>query len=228
MHLTNDKKMKVLFAVLLTTMLTGCQNWLDSAGLMDQTVLPPALPIDNPPPPKSTGSIYQSGYEIALYRDRIPSHRGDILTVKLEEQTQGEKKARLKANKEGDYAYKLPGLEKGKITGHIADFTSMTDFNGGGESNQQNKLHGTISVTVTRVLSNGNLMIQGESWLTINQGREYVRLTGIVRPYDVDSKNVISSQRIANARITYSGNGQVANAANSGLFTQFLLKFFPY
>ena len=177
---------------------------------------------------KKNGSIYQDGYEISLYRDRIPSRRGDILTVKLEESTKGEKKANMKTNKEGDYAYTLPGLEKGKVTGHIADFNSTTDFHGEGSSNQENKLHGTISVTVTSVLNNGNLMVQGESWVTINQGREYIRLTGIVRPIDIDASNSVSSQRIANARITYSGNGQVANSATGGLFTQFLIKFFPY
>lgn len=223
-----QRLLSIIILLMLTLGLSGCKHWMDDAGLRDETVLPPAYPIDNPPPPKTTGSIFQDGFEMSLYRDRIPSRRGDILTIRLEEQTQGEKKAKTKTNKNGQYAYKLPGLEKGKITGHTADFNSMTDFNGEGESNQQNKLHGTISVTVTRVLNNGNLMMQGESWVTINQGREYIRLTGIVRPYDIDANNTVSSQRVANARITYSGNGQVANSATAGFFTQFLLKFFPY
>lgn len=217
-----------LVATLLLS-LSGCMShWMDDAGIRDETVYPATYPIDNPPPPKSGGSIYQQGHEISLYQDHIPCRVGDLLTVRLEESTQGEKKAKTKSNKLGNYAYKLPGIEKGKITGHEADFDSQTLFNGEGESDQQNKLRGTVSVTITRVLSNGNFIVQGESWLTINQGREYVRLTGIVRPDDIDSTNSVSSQRIADARITYSGNGQVANASRGGLFTQFLLKFFPY
>lgn len=202
---------------------------LDDMGLRDETVYPPAYPTDHRPPPKSNGSIYQAGYEVSLYEDHIAGRVGDILTVRLEENTQGEKKAKTKTTKLGLDSFTLPGIDKvGRITGHIGAFNSNQQFNGDGESNQQNKLRGTVSVTVTRVLSNGNLVIQGESWLTINQGREYIRLTGIVRREDIDVNNSISSQRITDARISYSGTGQVANAARGGILTQLLFKFFPY
>lgn len=208
--------------------MAGCAHILDDAGLRDETVYPAVLPIDNPPPPKSEGSIFQAGHEISLYQDHIPSRIGDILTVRLEESTQGEKKAKTKSNKITSADFTLPGTDKGFITGHEASYNTDQEFNGEGESNQQNKLHGTISVTVRRVLSNGNLVVQGESWLTLNQGREYIRLTGIVRRDDIDSNNSVSSQRLADARITYSGNGQIANATRGGILTQFLFKFFPY
>src|SRR5690606_10747121 len=101
-------------------------------------------------------------------------------------------------------------------------------FDGKGQTNQSNRLQGMISVTVMRVLSNGNMYIQGESWVTINQGREYIRLTGIVRPQDVTAENIVSSQRIADARITYSGGGMVGNASRGGVLTQLFYKFFPF
>ncbi len=188
--------------------ISGCgTHFLDDAGLRDETVYPAALPIDNPPPPKTNGTIYQAGHEISLYQDHIPGRIGDILTIRLEEATQGEKKTKTKSNKLTADSFTLPGTKQGFITGHIASWDTDQQFDGGGESNQQNKLHGTISVTVTRVLSNANLVVQGESWLTINQGREYIRLTGIVRKDDIDSNNSVSSQRLADARISYSGYG---------------------
>lgn len=220
--------LRYINVIFLVTTISGCGHMLDDMGLRDETVNPPAYPSDVPPPPKHNGTIYQAGYEMTLYQDRIAYRIGDILTVRLEENTQGEKRAKLKSTKLSQDSFKFPGLEKGKITGHMGDFSSDQNFNGEGESNQQNKLRGTISVTVIRVLSNGNLVIQGESWLTINQGREYVRLTGIVRREDIEANNEISSQRVANARISYSGNGQVANASRGGFITQFLFKFFPY
>lgn len=209
--------------------LCGCaSHWLDDIGVRDETVYPATLPIDNPAPPKTNGSIYQAGHEMSLYQDHIPGRIGDILTVRLEEQTQGEKKAKMKTNKKTDNELVLPRMKGDHIYGQTVNLNTTMDFNGEGESNQQNKLHGTISVTVTRVLSNGNLMVQGESWLTINQGREYIRLTGIVRRDDIDASNSVSSQRLADARITYSGNGQVSNASRGGVITQLLFKFFPY
>ena len=219
---------KMMAITTLALTLCGCEHYLDHMGLRDETVYPAAYPIDNPAPPKSGGTIFQSGHEITLYQDRMANRIGDILTVRLEEATQGEKRAKTKSNKATDGTFTVPGVRYGQFQAHVGSFNTAQDFNGQGEASEQNKLHGTVSVTIIRVLSNGNLVIQGESWLTINQGREFVRLTGIVRPDDIDSTNTVSSQRIADARIIYSGNGQVANASRAGVITQFINKFFPY
>jgi flagellar L-ring protein precursor FlgH len=218
----------ILIALSFSLLLSGCEHYLDNMGLRDETVYPAAYPIDNPAPPKRNGTIYQSGHEITLYQDRMANRIGDILTVRLEETTQGEKKARTRANKIASNSITIPGIRQGGIQGHVVNTASNQQFNGDGESNEQNKLRGTVSVTVIRVLSNGNLVIQGESWLTINQGREYIRLTGIVRPDDIEPNNMISSQRVADARIAYSGNGQVSNVSRGGVLTQLMNKFFPY
>ena len=209
--------------------LSGCTpHILDELGLRDETIYPPTLPPNLEAPPKRDGSIYQAGYDVPLYQDHIANRVGDIITVRLEEQTQGQKKAKTKTNKTTSGTYTIPDIYHGDIQSHIGSYNTDNQFNGGGDMNQQNRLNGTVSVTVMRVLANGNLFIQGESWLTINQGREYVRLAGIIRPEDIDSNNSVSSQRIAGARIAYSGGGQVGNNSRGGFITQLLLKFFPY
>jgi flagellar L-ring protein precursor FlgH len=219
-------KIGLLFTVIFS--LSGCSHALDDLGVRDETVYPPALPIDNPAPPKTNGSIYQSGHEITLYEDRIAHNIGDILTVRLEETTQGEKKAKTKTNKTVTNDFQLPTLFGGNVNPLTFNTNTDQEFDGEGEADQQNKLKGTVSVTVMRVLSNGNMVVQGESWVTIDQGREYIRLTGIVRREDIEPNNMISSQRVAGARISYSGNGQVANSSRGGFVTQFLAKFWPY
>ncbi len=222
----------------LSAVLCGCSHWLDSMDVRSETIYPPSYPADNPPPPKSNGTIYQSGHEVSLYTDPIANRVGDILTVRLEETTEGEKQAKTKATKVsttntnngsglGDGGIE-PILLGGALHSLIFNTGTNLQFDGKGDTNQSNKLRGTISVTVTRVLSNGNMAIQGESWVTINQGREYIRLTGIVRPQDIGSDNIVSSQRIANARIAYSGGGLNGNATQGGFLTQLMYKFFPY
>lgn len=228
------RKFLQLVAVQMMLMaVSGCSHFLDQMDLHDETVLPPAYPVDNAAPPKTQGSIYQAGHQISLYEDHIAGRVGDILTIRLEEATQGEKQAKLKSNKTTtDNTNNGTGAEPVLLGSSVSRliFNTGTDleFDGKGETNQYNKLHGTVSVTIIRVLSNNNLMVQGESWITINQGREYIRLTGIVRPEDIEPNNLVSSQRIADARISYSGSGQVGNAARGGLLTQILYKFFPY
>jgi flagellar L-ring protein precursor FlgH len=76
-------------------------------------------------------------------------------------------------------------------------------------------------VTVVQRLDNGNLVVRGEKWITINQGREFVRVSGIIRPIDIDPDNSIPSSRVANARIAYSGKGAVADSAAPGLLARF-------
>ncbi len=70
---------------------------------------------------------------------------------------------------------------------------------GDSKSNQSNSLNGNISVHVLRVLPNGNLMIRGEKWLTLNNGDEYIRLTGVIRSKDISSNNTVVSSKVANA-----------------------------
>tara|TARA_R110000868_G_scaffold149559_2_gene372058 strand:- start:185 stop:865 length:681 start_codon:yes stop_codon:yes gene_type:complete len=220
------KIMSTVISICVLTQLTGCTTYFESDKHVE---FPPSYPQDIRVPPKENGTIYQSGYDVSLYQDRIAYHVGDIITVRLEEQTQGQKKSKTKTDKKTTNALAVneafgANLSRGLSLETAADMK----FDGNGESNQQNALSGTISVTVMRVLANGNLVVQGESWVTINFGREFIQLTGIIRRDDIDPNNTISSQRIANARITYSGNGQVANASRGGILTQFLNKYWPF
>jgi flagellar L-ring protein precursor FlgH len=220
------KLAKVLIVSIFILQLTGCASYFED----DKHVqLPPSYPADRPLPPKENGSIYSAGYDISLYQDRIAYHVGDVLTVRLEEQTQGQKKSKTKTDKRSINAFAVNEAFGANLSNGLAlDTTADQRFDGNGESNQQNALTGRISVTVLRVLSNGNLLVQGESWVTINFGREFIQLSGIVRRDDIDADNTVSSQRVANARITYSGNGQVANASRGGFLTQFFNKYWPY
>lgn len=215
-----------LMICLVSINLTGCVSYFED----DKHVqLPPSYPEDRPLPPKENGTIYQSGYDISLYQDRIAYHVGDVLTVTLEEQTQGQKRSRTRTDKLSSNEFAVNEAFGANLSNGLAlDTTANQRFDGNGESNQQNALTGRISVTVMRVLANGNLLVQGESWVTINFGREFIQVSGIVRRDDIQPDNSVSSQRVANARITYSGNGQVANSSRGGVLTQFFMKYWPY
>jgi len=90
-------------------------------------------------------------------------------------------------------------------------------------------LAGNISVVVSEVLPNGNLVVRGEKWMTLNQGDEFIRITGIVRPQDIDPDNTVSSYLVANARIGYGGTGPVADANVLGWLTRFFISaVFPF
>jgi len=161
---------------------------------------PPRLNYERPSP--RYGSLYQNKSTFSLFTDIRAFQVGDILMVYLDEETSSNKKAGTQLETSLSATVGLPSYEESMD----ADRT----FNGKGASSQQNKLNGTITVTVYKVLPNGVLHVRGEKWITLNQGDEYIRLSGNIRVEDIDNNNSIASGRIADARITYAGKGVLA------------------
>jgi flagellar L-ring protein precursor FlgH len=110
-----------------------------------------------------------------------------------------------------------------------AELQSSKAFKGKGKTDQSNQLNGAISVTVVEVLPNGNLKIRGEKRVTLNQGDEFVRLSGIVRPVDITPANTILSDRIADATFMYTGEGALADSSTKGWLSRVLNSaWFPF
>lgn len=191
------------------------------------------MPQYAPMQDESSDSIYQSGTAWLLLEDLKARRIGDMLTVVLEEQTDAEKKAETdtaKATGVNISGTTLLGDEvsrNGKTI--VTELQSDHSFDGGGESTQSNSLTGSVTVTVVDVLVNGNLSVQGEKWIHINQGEEYLRLRGIVRPIDINPDNTISSVRVANAQIQYSGDSTLNDSNEMGWLSKFFnSKWMPF
>ncbi|MDF3982114.1 flagellar basal body L-ring protein FlgH [Luteibacter sp. PPL201] len=191
------------------------------------------MPDEPVAPAQPTGSIYADQQSMELFADPRAHRTGDILTITLVESTQASKKAATSTNKKNGSNIASPTLlgQGLRIGGKTADsaLSSNNAFAGDGSSSQSNQLSGEITVTVSRRLSNGALMVQGEKWLTINQGEELVRISGIVRPQDIGSDNVVPSSRVADARIEYVGKGTLADSNTRGWLSRFFdSKWMPY
>ena len=198
----------------------------------------PVQPADLRPPQQTNGAIYQAGYDMRLFED-IKSHRvGDILTVTLSEATQSKKQADTSASKDSNITTtgsipSLFGLAGQALLGGSGAVTGTYDFKrantGKGTMDQSNSLTGGISVTVVEVLPNGNMRIRGEKRVTLNDGNEYIRLSGIVRPIDVSVSNTIPSTLVADATIMYTGDGNMADSSKAGWLTRiFNSPWFPF
>ena len=102
-----------------------------------------------------------------------------------------------------------------------ASVDANRDFSGTGNASQSNSLSGSLSVVVTEQLPNGLLVIIGEKRLRLNQGDEILKISGLVRPEDIQPDNTIASTRVANASISYSGRGALADANAKGWLARF-------
>ncbi len=177
--------------------------------------------VDYSLPEAKHGSAYRPGFLLTLFNDKRAFRQGDILTVSLNERTQASKSAGTRTSK--DSALNLGAQITGDNTGFngSGNVNSGKSFNGNGTSSQRNQLTGSITVTVAKVYPNGTLMIKGEKWLRLNQGDEFIRVWGLVRTDDISNDNTISSQRIADARIIYGGQGAVADSNAMGWASRF-------
>jgi flagellar L-ring protein precursor FlgH len=179
-----------------------------------------------PVPPPTSGAIYQSGREVALFENPIAHRVGDIVTIVLAEATDAQKSATTSTQKTTTATLPSPTLLGKTPTINGVPFlennlNNATKFDGEGASKQSNSLTGFITVTVVKVLPNGNLFVKGEKWIGINQGREYVRLAGVIRPIDLAPDNSIPSSKVGNAHISYGGKGALADVNAQGWLSRF-------
>jgi flagellar L-ring protein precursor FlgH len=180
------------------------------------------------------GSIFQSDMANNLFSDVKARRVGDIITVNLRENTRATKSASTSTSKETEVAVN-PIIGLGGNALNIGNesiqlgIDTTNGFEGDSSANQSNNLTGSISVTVVQVLDNQNLLVRGEKWLTLNNGDEYIRLTGVVRPADVSPTNEIQSTKIANARIQYSGTGSFDTGQQEGWLSGFFSsEYWPF
>lgn len=225
MRMTNNTFTLAIFCV-VTLLLSGCASVEQAKVLPNDPDFAPILPEMEEEPIVPTGSLFKPNYVNNIYSDSKAHRVGDIISVVLNESTQAQKSAKSEVTKENSGGLNpIIGLGGGPVTldGQSIQFgyNQTTEFAGDAKADQGNSLSGNISVHVLRVLANGNLMIRGEKWMTLNNGDEYVRLTGVIRAQDISSTNTIDSGKVANARIQYSGTGTFADAQEQGWLTQF-------
>lgn len=186
----------------------------------------------------TSGAIYQVGYDLAFFEDVKARRIGDILTIRLDESHNATKSAGTDIARTTNSTienptllgttpqFNLPGVLPLAITQDNtleSTLASDHDFAGESDSNLSNSLTGSLTVTVADVLPNGNLVVRGEKRLNINQGNEYVKISGIVRPIDIATDNTVPSTKVADATIIYNGDGATADANRAGWLTRFFI-----
>jgi flagellar L-ring protein precursor FlgH len=219
--------MKTLLALLVLSLsMTGCASIEQAKTLPDDPDFAPIMPEMEEASIIPTGSLFRVNYVNNIYSDSKAHRVGDIISVILNESTQAQKSAKTELKKENgaslDPIIGLGGAAVNFKNDAIQfGYNQDSNFKGDSKSNQGNSLSGDISVHVLRVLPNGNLMIRGEKWMSLNNGDEFIRLTGVIRAQDISAGNTIISSKIANARIEYAGTGTFADVQEQGWLSSF-------
>jgi len=217
-------------AALLVSLLSGCTTYVQNvvSDEFEPIFEEAAETVEQLP----TGSIY-SDNGVGLFPSGPTSKQvGDIINITMLETFSATKSSSAASSKADSFDVTLPTGLPNILTGgfEAGSLTSGTtqSFGGSGTASQSNTLTGSMSVTVMRVFTNGNLEIAGQKKLTLTNGDEYVRVRGIIRPQDISQDNVVLSSRIADAEITYIGAGQVGDSVNQGWLSRGLRAISPF
>ena len=180
----------------------------------------------------NSGSIYQPGQSrLGWFDDRRARNVGDILTIHIAEKTAASKSNSSKTDRSSGTTYDVPLIAKlpGKFaqSGAIsAAGTSKLDAKG--QAASSNSLVTDLTVTVTDVLANGNLVVSGEKQIGIGPGTEYLRFSGVVDPSTIVNNNTVTSSQVADARVEYKGSGYIDENITMGWLARFFLSVLPF
>lgn len=183
------------------------------------------------------GSLWQSGSK-GFFKDNRARAVGDIITVNISVAITAETSASTAASQTNksqagltnllDFTDGLVGKGITLGSGGLLDTDSDRAFAGSGSTDRKDSLNTTIAATVTQVLPNGHLVIRGKREVAINFEMQELRIAGIVRPEDVSAGNTISSNQIAQARVSYGGKGSVNEVQKKKWGASFIDRWMPF
>ncbi len=175
------------------------------------------------------GSIFQVDYGYApLTSGPRAAQVGDMLTIVLAERTQASKSNAAKDRSHRQCQLDSAGDWPGQLLRpHRCVRERQQRLRRQGRGHASNQLNGEITVTIAEVYPNGTMLVRGEKMLRLNRGDENIRISGIVRDADIGADNRVSSTRVANAKITYTGKGEIARASRQGWLQRFFTMLSP-
>ena len=189
-----------------------------------------AVPAPVITPRVANGSIFNAGDGYAALVSGSRAHAvGDPLTIILTEQLSTSKSAAAKTQKTG--AFNVVPPTAGPLSfldPNALKASGGSSFNGQGNASQTSTLGGEVSVTIAEVRPNGTALVIGEKRLLLSQGQEWVQVSGIVRLGDIDADNRVRSTQVADARVTYTGNGSIGRASREGWLSKFFSAISPF
>lgn len=175
------------------------------------------------PAPKAAHreSLYSEADYIPLTSDRRLRRMGDVLTVVIYENSSAISSADTGSSRDSNVGVSAHTTHRNKDLGGATN----NDFNAGGKTQRAGKLLAQLTVTVSEVAANQDLLISGEQMLEINGEKQSIRLEGRVRQRDITEQNTVLSTRVADAKIAFVGEGVLGDKQKPGWWQQLLTMF---
>lgn len=166
-------------------------------------------------------SLYREDTFRPLTGDNKAFRVGDALTIQVLENSSANTSVETGTKRSNDISASVAHGSNGRTIGPLG-IAAQGDFSGGGRTQRANRLLATLTVTVQAIFPGGDLQVAGEQLLLVNDEQQRVVVSGRVRPLDIADNNVVLSTRIADARITYVGDGDVSDRSRRSWWRRLL------
>jgi len=222
-------------------LLSGCNSAKKTPAVMPQVVPAQEYHDTASMREKNPGSLFNDAQADQLFADGRARRVGDLVVVKIVEQTAAKTKADTITKKSSDNSYgigaffgqksvpMIPGARTDPAYTQLAlDTRSASSLNGTGETKRENNVRTSMAARVTRVLPGGLLQIEGARETRVNEETEYMVLTGVIRAKDVAADNSLLSTQVADLSINYYGQGVITDKQKPGWFTRLMDNIWPF
>jgi flagellar L-ring protein precursor FlgH len=189
-----------------------------------------AKPVQRTVVANNRGAIFHAETFRPLFEDRRPRFVGDILTIAINERTSAGKQSGTSGSKTNSASVSTSQLfgMRASTAGQLGlSGSGALKFEDKGTENASNSFSGTIGVTVSEVLANGNLVVAGEKQIAFDRGVEFVRFYGVVNPDTVAPGNVVASSQVADARFEYRTTSRIDRAEVNNMLSRFFFSVAP-
>ena len=220
------------FIIIFALLLSGCvvqQAEVVSPGFDQQL----NVPVKN----YNNGSLWQAS-SVALTEDGKARRIGDIVTIIVTETASASKAASTATGRSSSMSAGIPdfmGLQTaGVLANNLGDLSKLINanasstFDGSGSTTRKESLNATITVKVVDLLPNGNLKIEGRRNIKVNNEEQIVTVKGTIRQRDITAENTINSIYVADAQISYSGEGIISDRQKPGWLMNVIDKVWPF
>ncbi len=219
--------LRVLGATTVSCLLaTGVALLAGCASAIPESIVAPAPTAQQEAPMPSmarNGAIYDAGNFRPMFEDRRARLVGDTLIIAIAEKTSAGKNVASSASKDGKVDVKVPSA----ITALDLEGAVGTSYGDKAAANAANNFTGTVTVTVTEVLPNGNLRVRGEKQVAFDRGTEFIRFSGRVNPVNISAANTVPSTAVADMRVEYRTNSNFDRSALQSALARFFFSVLP-
>jgi flagellar L-ring protein precursor FlgH len=214
---------KIIVSIFMMVGLVG-----GCAGILKQP-LPSGEPVV--PARSQDGSLWDPQIsQNFLFQDLKASRVNDIVTVRIIENSSGSKNASTETKRDVSLSNELNaflGVPPNTLGNLEFDASTSSSFEGEGATSRSSRLSASMTARVREVLANGDLVIEGRREVVVNNERQFMVLSGIVRPQDIGPNNTVLSTYLADARIEYTGKGLVGENQRPGWLFRLLTWLWP-